>query len=190
MEIPIKVEVQCADGPGGQATHVIVHPATKKVTRVVVKEAKSPHVERIVPFKFVAEAPVNQIRLRCSRQDLSRMQVFVRTEHVETAWSYVGPTPTGISKVKRLNISEDELSVDSDTRVRATDGKAGRIDELVVDSSNGSITHLVLREGPVWAPRAVTVPIADVERMDEKTVYLRTNRAAIEALPASPVVRR
>lgn len=86
MEIPIKARVQCTDGPGGEATHVIVHPVMKKVTRLVVRETKAPHIERIVPFGFVEETAANQIRLRCSRQELSRMQPFVRTELVrETA---------------------------------------------------------------------------------------------------------
>jgi hypothetical protein len=53
MKVPIKARVQCTDGPGGEATHVVVHPVTEKVTRLVVSEAKSPHVERLVPFRFV-----------------------------------------------------------------------------------------------------------------------------------------
>ena len=82
MEISIKARVQCADGPGGEATHVIVHPVTKQVTQLVVREAKSPHVERIVPFGFVRETADDKIRLRCSQLELSRMQSFVRTELV------------------------------------------------------------------------------------------------------------
>lgn len=190
MEIPIKVEVRCADGPGGQATHLIVRPATNKVTGIVVKESESPHIERIVPFKYVAETTDNQIRLRCSRQELSRMQPFSRTEHVETAWSFIGPTPTSIRKVKRLNIAEDEVALDASTRVRAIDGQAGRFEKFMVDPASGSITHLVLRGGPAWAPSRVKAPIAEVERMNEKAVHLRTNRAGIEALSTAPVLRR
>ena len=66
MEIPIKARVQCTDGPGGEATHLVINPATMQVTRLVVKETKAPHVERLVPFKFVEDGDVSAIRLRCS----------------------------------------------------------------------------------------------------------------------------
>jgi sporulation protein YlmC with PRC-barrel domain len=195
----MKGKVQCSDGLGGEATHVIVHPATKKVTQVVVKEAKSPHVERLVPFRFVKETTAHQIRLRCSRQEMSNMQPFVRTELIETSvptgwveasWSHEGHMPIEIRKVKRLNIAEDELAMDTDTRVRVTDGKTGRIDELMVDPASGSITDLLLRKGPVWAPKEVTVPMSEVDRIGERAIALRMNRASIEALPATAVRRR
>jgi hypothetical protein len=121
---------------------------------------------------------------------MSKMQAFVRTEYVETCWSYDGRTPTEVKGVKRRNIPEDELVMDIGTRVKVTDGKAGRIDELMVEPISGSITHLMLRKGPMWAPRAVMIPVAEVERMGEKAVYLRTNRAGIEALPAVPATKR
>jgi len=190
MEIPIKAKVQCADGPGGEATRLIVHPTTKRVTKIVVKEAQPPHVERVVPFKYVEGTTANEIRLRCSRQELSKMQPFVRTEVVETSWSYDGRMPTDVKKVKRLNIAEDELAMGTGTQVRVTDGKVGRIDELMVDPASGSITHLMLRKGPVWAPKEVTVPISEVGRLGEKVVYLQTSRASIEALPTTPAPRR
>jgi hypothetical protein len=190
MEIRVKAKVSCADGPGGEATHFIVHPATKQVTKIIVREAKAPHVERIVPFKFVEGATADEIRLQCSRQEVSKLQAFTRTEFVKDTWSYYERMPAEVKKVKRLNIADDELAIDASTRVRATDSKAGRIDELMVEPANGSITHLVLREGPVWAPKAVAVPIAEIRHMGRKAVYLRTNRAGIQALPAVPVLRR
>jgi hypothetical protein len=164
MEIPIKARVRCTDGPAGEATHVVVHPITKKVARLVVRETKSPHVERIVPFGFVEETAPYYGRGSTDAVTIYRIP--------------------GFRKVKHLNIPEGEVAMDHGTRVRASDGKAGRIDRLMVDPMSGSLTHLVVREGPVWASKAVPVPIAEVKRMDNQAVYLRTNRAGIEALPA------
>jgi hypothetical protein len=198
MEIPIKAKVQCADGPGGEATHLIVHPATNKVTRLVIRDARSAHVERLVPFRLVEETTADGIRLRCSRQAMSRLQPFVRTEFVETPvpaacaetpWSYGRSAPIELRKVKRLNIAEDELALDSSTRVRVTDGKAGRIDELMVDPA-GAITDLLLRKGPAWAQEEVSVPISEVERIGNRAVYLRMSRSGVEALPAIAARRR
>jgi sporulation protein YlmC with PRC-barrel domain len=185
MEIPIKARVQCTDGPGGEATHLVINPATMQVTRLVVKETKAPHVERLVPFKFVEDGDVGEIRLRCSRQEMSRMKAFVRTELVETAWTYDGKRPTETKKVKHLNIPEGELAVDTHTPVWVTDGKAGHIGELVLDPANGSITHLRLRRGHRWAPKEVTIPVSEVDRIGDRGVHLRLNRAGIESLPAT-----
>ena len=190
MKIPVKAMVQCTDGPGGEATHVVVNPASRRVTRLVVKETKAPHVERLVPFKFVEDGNADEIRLRCSQQELSRMQSFVRTRLVEIAWSYDGKMPTETKKVKHLNIPDGELAVDTHTPVRVTDGKAGRIGELTVDPASGSITHLQLRKGRVWAPKEVTIPVSEVDRVGDRGVYLRMNRAGIESLPAIAARRR
>jgi sporulation protein YlmC with PRC-barrel domain len=114
-------------------------------------------------------------------------------EFVETTSTYNGREPTAVQlvnsspkfrKVKHLNIPEGEVAIGHSTRVRASDGRAGRIDRLMVDPMTGSLTHLVVREGPAWSSKAVPVPIAEVKRIGEKAVYLRTNRASIEALPS------
>jgi len=194
MEIPIGAKVLCTDGPGGEATHVIVHPATKTVTRLVVKERRSPHVERLVPFRFVKDATGGQIRLRCSQQELSRMQTYLKTSFVEVDYvqyerGFADPLTIYNShkfgKVKIENITEDELAVDTNTRVESADGRVGRIDELMVDPTSGSITHLRVRKGHMWAPKEVMVPVSEVDRIGGRRIYLRMNRAGIEALPAT-----
>lgn len=182
MEIPIKARVQCTDGPGGEVTHVIVHPATKRVTRVVVKEARSPHVERVVPFRYVEDAIVDQIRLRCSRQELSKMQTFLRTESIETTLWWHGRGPAEFEEVKRENIPDDELAMDANTPVKATDGDAGRIEKLRVDRASGSIIRLTLQEGRPWSPKQVTILRSEIDCFTDRAVYLKINRAAIEAL--------
>jgi len=193
MEIPIRAKVLCTDGPGGEATHVIVHPATKKVTRLAVKERRSPHVERLVPFRFVKDATGEQIRLRCSQQELSRMQTYLKTSFVEVDYvqyerGFADPLTIYNSHKfdkKIENIPEDELAVDTGTRVESADGHVGRIDELMVDPTSGSITHLRLRKGRMWAPKVLTVPVSEVDRIGDRGVCLRMNRAGIEALPAT-----
>ena len=198
MEIPIRAQVLCRDGPGGEATHLIVHPATRRVTRLVVKERRSPHIERLVPFRLVEDASAQQIQLRCSQQELSMMSTFIKTTLVESSSSQLDGGYAdleiiyhhGFRKVKSKNILEDELVMDADTRVRSADGPVGRVDELLVDPANGAITHLRLRKGHMWAPKDVMVPITEVDRMGEQRIYLRMNRDDIEALPATVARRR
>jgi hypothetical protein len=92
--------------------------------------------------------------------------------------------PTGTQRVKHRNISEDELALDAHTLVRVTDGKAGHIGQLLVDPANGLITHLQVRKGYVWAPKEVTIPVSEVDRIGDRGVYLKMNRAGIKALPS------
>ncbi len=49
MQIPIDVEVQCTDGPAGHTAAIIVDPATKQVTHVVVKGKGTLLGEFLVP---------------------------------------------------------------------------------------------------------------------------------------------
>lgn len=199
MEIPIRAKVLCSDGPGGEATHVVIHPATRQVTRLVVKERRSPHIERLVPLRLVQNAGPRQVRLNCSQRELYHMRTYLRTKlieasHVEYERSYAGLQSLysldRSSKVEIEDIREDELALDAGTKVQSTDGPVGRIDQLLVDPASGSITHLRLRRGPVWAPKEVTIPGAEVARIGDRGVDLRINRAGVEALPTTAARRR
>ena len=50
MDIPINAEVRCADGPCGRSTYVVIDPASRQITHVVVKEDGFPFAERLVPL--------------------------------------------------------------------------------------------------------------------------------------------
>lgn len=193
MNIMVKAKVQCTDGLFGEVTHVIVHPTTKKVTRLVVKEGRFPHVERMVPLRFVSENTDELIELKCTKEELSKMQPYFRTVFVETGSSHYGePQPTGravyanpnFKKVKKANIAEDETIVDVKTRVRATDGEVGRVEQFAVELTSGSITNLILRQGRLWPQKEVAIPADEIERFGSKNVFLKTNQAKVKSLPA------
>jgi len=52
------------------------------------------------------------------------------------------------------------------------------------------ITHLVLREGHLWGEKDVTIPVSQIDHIEEGTVHLKLSKPDIEALPAIPVRRR
>jgi sporulation protein YlmC with PRC-barrel domain len=62
----------------------------------------------------------------------------------------------------------------------------GRVDEFLVDPENEHITHLVMREGHLWEQKEVTIPVSAIARVEEDAVYLKLDKASIEALPAVP----
>ena len=200
MEISVNAEVQCTDGPCGRSTYVILNPTTDQLTHLVVKHKQSPHVERLVAIDQVEEASPDLIRLRCTGHEFGEMEPFIETEFVRVtvpeyasdsymAWPYVIPK-TVTRTVKHEHIPPGELAVRRGARVEATDGHVGRVDEFLVNPSNGHITHLVLREGHLWGQKDVAIPVSEIWYIEEKIVYLKLDKHSIEALPTIPIHRR
>jgi hypothetical protein len=201
MDMPIGAEVQCADGPGGHSTCVILNPVTRRVTHIVVKEKWFPHVERLVPVEIVTESTSHQIHLRCSIKDLAELDSFVETEFLQSEerfhiygveeyrlWPYVLPEDEMLP-VELERVPPGELAVHRGAHVRARDGHVGRVDEFLVNVPDGHITHLVLREGHLWGQKDVTIPVSEIERIEEDSVHLKLDKAGVEALPGIPVRR-
>jgi len=62
----------------------------------------------------------------------------------------------------------------------------GRVDEFLVNPANNRISHLVLREGHLWGKKDVTIPVNEIDRFEDNTVYLKLNKEEIENLPTIP----
>jgi hypothetical protein len=73
------------------------------------------------------------------------------------------------------------------SRVEATDGHVGKVDDLLVDPLGEHTPHLVLREGHLWGEKDVTIPVSEIDHIEENTVYLKLDKCSIEALPAVSV---
>jgi sporulation protein YlmC with PRC-barrel domain len=201
MDIPIGAEVQCADGPGGCSTCVILNPVTRRVTHLVVKEADFPHAERLVPVGLVLESTPHQIHLRCNREELAQLERYTEVEFVQAEvpyedydweeyrlWPYVLPEDE-MMPVEFERVPPGEMAIHRGAHVRAKDGHLGRVDEFLVSVPDGHITHLVLREGHLWGQKDVTIPVSEIERIEENTVHLKLDNASVEALPVIPVRR-
>lgn len=198
MKIPLNARVQCKDGPGGRVVQVIVNPIARKMTHVVVEEKKLPNVERLVPIRSIVETGDELIYLNCSRQGLGQMPPLIEAEflwaeipefyeaHGYMLHPYVVP---GRLMTKQESLPPGELDIRRGARVYATDGKVGWVDEFVVIPTNGEITHLLLREGHLWGCKEVTIPISEIERIEERVVHLKLDKKGIRALPSVPVRR-
>jgi PRC-barrel domain len=197
MDIPINAEVFCADGSYGRSTRVILNPATQQVTHLVVKEAVW-GIERMVPLDLVQESTPSMIRLNISKSDLEKLPPVTITEYLQPMLPFnqydvnqyiMWPYAVTNIPLEHDMIPPDELAVRRGTWVEATDGHVGRVSEFIVSPTNGHISHLVLEEGPFWSKKDVTIPIAQVDRIEKDTVYLKLDRQAIAALPTIPVHR-
>jgi PRC-barrel domain len=103
---------------------------------------------------------------------------------------YVSSEITVEVPVKHLQIPPGELAVRRGSRVEATDGYVGKVDEFVVNSKNGSVSYFVMREGHLWGKKDVIIPLSAMGDTDENTVFLKIDRHQVESLPTFPIHRR
>ncbi len=208
MEIPLNAQVECTDGVCGRSVFVLINPVDEEVTHLVVREDESPNIEYLVPVDVMAETIADTIQLRCSKADLKKMDPFIKTRFIEqkvsvsdyayrgmygTSYYYlpfIAPLMTVSVPVDTKQIPPGELTVQRGTRVEATDGYVGKVDEFVVNPENCHITHLVMREGHLWGQKEVIIPLSAMGEDHEDTVYLKLDKRQVGALPTFPVHRR
>jgi len=211
MEIPLNAQVDCTDGVYGRSVYVLINPVINQVTHLVVKEDSSPNTEYIVPVDVVSETIADTIRLRCSKAELEKMDPFIKTTFIEEKvpdnylsygsrygygmgayyyWPYSGFKRTVNVPVEHRQIQQGELAVRRGTRVEATDGYVGHVDEFVVNPENGHITHLVMREGHLWGKKDVIIPLSAMGDTRKDTVFLKLDKHQVESLPTFPLQRR
>ena len=209
MDIPVGVDVHCADGLCGRSTYVLVDPASNEVTHLVVKENEFPHEERIVPIETVSDTSSDVILLKCTRDGLAEMEPFIQTEYIREEmtdmeeyvplgyagigpsmlWPITAPDRTHVVAVEHKRVPLGELAIQHGAVVQARDGPAGRVDELIVDPKSEHITHLVMHEGHLWGKQRITIPVSKVERIRDGIVRLALSKDEVEALPADPLHR-
>ncbi len=203
IDLPTKAEVHCSDGAAGCSTYVIGNPINRQITHLVVKSNQPPFHEALVPVDQVEATSPDRIKLNCTRSDLEKMEPFEYEEFLRTempgylCWPYTLPAVEFMSDevdtyipVNRRNIPIDELALHRGAWVEATDGCVGQVDELLINSNNMQVTHLILLERNMLTKREITIPVSQIDRVDEDTIYLKLDRQSVEELPTTPIKRQ
>jgi hypothetical protein len=150
------------------------------------------------------ETTDDRIKLKCT-QTILQMEPFEYEEYVPTEFSDYLDWPSELYDVaipwnhmkedlpyfdvKRQNIPPDELALQRDARVEATDGYVGQVDKLLIDSKDMQVTHLVLLERHGFQKKEITVPIS-IDHIDEDVIYLKLDRQSVEEFPTALMLRR
>jgi len=198
---PLNADVHCTDGLFGRSTHLLVNPATEKVTHIVVKRRREKQQKFMVPVRFVKETTPELILLNLTREKLKNFETFDRMyfskrqirrfgadPRMTLLWPYVVPE-TKVIAGKYSSIPPGELAVRRGARVKATDGFVGQVNDFIVDPETGYISHMVLREGLPWDKKYITIAIAEIDHIDEKAVFLKLSKKEIKELPAIKIRR-
>lgn len=197
MEIPINANVRLADGPCGRATHVVINLHTQQVTHLVVRTGGTPPLECLVPARLILDTAPNLIRLGCTSEDLRRMLPFTKVEWTPITPGHCGPLSDGcllrnmllrpnFRLVRRTLVPPGELAIYRGSRVETTDGRAGRLEKLLVNPADRRIIRVVLRTGPRWEQRTLIIPLRRIARIGDEIVSLKLGQPTAEALPVAP----
>jgi hypothetical protein len=114
---------------------------------------------------------------------------FVPSGVKEINWLYFTPEAY-CSTLEKEHIPTSKPVIRRGAAVEATNGRVGRVDEFLFNWFDNTVTHIVLREGHLWGYNNVTIPLSQIDRIEENTVWLKLDKLSIETLLAFPVHHR
>ncbi len=193
MDIPVKAQVECLDGICGQSTCVIIDPATRFVTHVVVEDKDKPEAQYLVPLNAFKLSMPHLIQLRYTKYELRKMPRFVRIDYERRVLPYtfyppgntVGPTviiASDMIPISHEQTPKGELAVHQGAQVKAVDGPIGQVDEFLLDPTTEQINYLVFRTRHLWRRQALIVPASQIEQITDNAIYLKSDRQTIEQM--------
>jgi hypothetical protein len=183
LNLPMKAEVFCSDGPAGRLTHVVGKPDNHEITHLVVKSYLPPFREYLVPVNEIEGTTNGRIDLKCTRAYVNRMEPFEYEEFIQAhlpayliasdvldipATPYSTQTLDTFVPVKHQNIPPEESTLRRGARVETTDSYVGQVGELLIDPSSMQVTHLTVLIGHLFEERKINIPISKIDSIEKK----------------------
>ncbi len=210
-EFAIGAEASCSDGFCGTVSRLIVDPAARTVTHLVIGPKHRREPGRLVPVDVV-DTTTGRIRLRCTIAEFGKFDPAEETDLVEDAsygggygqaeavQSYGGVGGMGVGgSVSGMGIGMGvghrtpivvhdviplgETDVGRGEHVHALDGEIGQVKGFLVDPGDHHVTHVLLLEGHLWGRKEVSIPISAVTGVDDG-IRLNLTKKQVEDLPA------
>jgi sporulation protein YlmC with PRC-barrel domain len=194
-------EASCTDGPCGRVTRVVVDPARRELTHLVIEPAHRQGLGRLVPLDLVQDS-APEVHLGCTTAEFENLPLAEETDflpggsgyadyaaHESYYWPYYGlgagvapelANASGI--VTHDSLPVGEVGVRRGEPVHAADGEIGRVEGLVMEPAQHHVTHVLLQEGHLWGRKEVAIPIGAVTKMDDGISISLTKRE-VEDLP-------
>jgi len=210
MYLRLDAEVATTDGLTGTLADVVVDPAKRCVTHVVVRAGDPDPASRLVPLALVADGAGRDdaVSLTCAAQEFVQLQSIqgyaylpvderpapdsewdVGVEDVVMMPSYqgadLGVYTTEIDPnigVTYDRVPKGEVELRRSSVVASADEhELGAVDAFVVE--DGTITHVVVEHRHLWRSRIVPVPIDSVTSLQTNAIGLRLTKAEFDELP-------
>jgi sporulation protein YlmC with PRC-barrel domain len=193
-----------SDGLLGEVTSVVVDPGTRTVTHLVVEPKGRAGLARLVPLDL-ADATADEVRLRCTEAEFRDLDPAEETlaefvpgypgpvQVLPPGWRDAGgPTVAGgeiprIPEQETIDLVPDgEVEEHRGDHVHATDGDIGQVRGLRVDPATHQVTHVLLKEGRLWARKDVAIPFDKVAGLDGG-IRLSITRQQVRDLPPADI---
>lgn len=207
VRFTIGSEVRCADGAAGELRRVVVDPVARAVTHLAVEPKHQRGTGRLVPVELVEAGVAGEdgIRLSCTRGEFEALEAADETRLLPMpsgmlgyggmdmlALPYYGLGMPGLATGGTVGygtyptvtdrVPVGEVEVRRGEPVHATDGAIGRVQGLVIDPSDHSVTHVLLDEGHLWGKKRVAIPISAVADVADG-VHLTLSKDDVRDLP-------
>jgi sporulation protein YlmC with PRC-barrel domain len=187
-EFAIGATASCSDGPCGEVSRMIVDPASRTVTHLVIEPKHRRDNGRLVPLDLV-DTTAGHIRLRCTLAEFDELDPAEEVELVEGISGLgVGgmAAPAGIPEAVQAVVEDvvplGETEVGRGEHVHALDGEIGKVQGFLVDPGDHRVTHVLLQEGHFWGRKEVAIPVSAVTGV-EHGIRLSLTKKQIEDLP-------
>jgi sporulation protein YlmC with PRC-barrel domain len=209
-EFKIGSRASCSDGFCGEVSRMIIDPAARAVTHLVIEPKHRREPGRLVPLGLVDTA-AGEITLRCTLAEFGRLDRAEETDLAEgagygggygqaeavhgyggTGGMGVGGSSSGMGIGMGLGhrtrtVVEDVVPLgETDLRpgehVHALDGAIGQVQGFIVDPGDHHVTHVLLQEGHLWGRKEVAIPISAVTQVDDG-IRLSITKKQVEDLP-------
>ncbi len=197
VEVMIGAEARCSEGLCGQVRRVVIDPATRDVTDLVVEPKHRQGLGRLVPLDLV-DVSTGEVRLRCTATEFDALghaeeTAFLpasggRTEYpagqaLPQPYDGLGDTIGDVPEpVTYDTVPSGEAEVSPGERVHATDGPIGSVRGVEFDPRTGQVSHLLVREGHAWGHKNVAVPMGAVTAIDSG-IHLNLAKRDVRELP-------
>lgn len=200
IDIPLKAKVLCTDGHAGTTTAIIIDPVKRIATHVVVESIK--YLDFLVPLELVANTKPDSVHLQCTIAKMHELHTFTETHYIHDdifddamymGSQYIEPYATMVPDysgiVEEEHIPLGELAVHRGATVYAEDGRIGLLEEFIVESETGHVTHIVLSKGHLWGKRDMVIPVTAIDRGEYDSLYLNVTKGNIQDLPGVTIQR-
>jgi hypothetical protein len=176
----------CSDGYRGEVHGVVIRAADGIVTHVVVEPEGRRGLARLVPLDLVTAATADEVQLSCTETEFRDLDAAEQTlaefvpgqpdpvQVLPPGWRGAGgPTVAG-DTVPRIpeqetvdTVPPGEVEEHRGDHVHATDGDVGQLRGLRIDPGSYQVTHVLVREGPLWSRREAAIPFDKIAGFDD-----------------------
>jgi sporulation protein YlmC with PRC-barrel domain len=210
MQVELGASVRCAGEVVGEVADVVLDPASRRLTHVVVESRDK--LARLVPADLLRAGDDGErdVALTCTIEQFDALEsirdlAFLRFDDAPAADSssdvgvedvvampqYEAVAIGGLDSNVALTydrIPKGAVELRRSSSVNSADGhRLGHAEAFVV--ADGKVTHILLQRGHLWGARDVTIPIDAVESITTDCVTVSLSKDEVGALPSVRVRR-